>query len=90
MSVPKYHQLFNPVLEAIQRLGGSAKIAEMDNAVIESLAPSDLTIRREIVWKSASATDSEVNAKEVELIRANRANDPTIGYNQGPKFKLPR
>jgi hypothetical protein len=31
MSMPKYHQLFNPVLEAMHHLGGSAKIAEMDD-----------------------------------------------------------
>ncbi len=48
----------------------------------------DFTIRREIIWESESATDREVNAKDVERILANRANDPTIGYNQWPKFKL--
>ena len=44
MSVPKYHELFNPVLEAMHRLGGSAKIAEMDDEVTASLAlsPADL------------------------------------------------
>lgn len=47
----------------------------------------DFTIRREILWESESATDSEVNAKEVELILTNRSNDPRIGYNQWPKFK---
>jgi restriction system protein len=47
MSVPKYHQMFNPILKAMHLLGGSAKIAEMDNAVIESMAlsPADLALQ---------------------------------------------
>ncbi len=47
----------------------------------------DFTIRKEILWESESASDAEVNAKEVELIRACRSNDPTNGYNQWPTFK---
>ena len=45
----------------------------------------DLTIRREIIWESAEATDVEVRAMEMRLIRENRANDPAVGYNQLPK-----
>jgi hypothetical protein len=45
----------------------------------------DFTIRKEILWSSATASDQEVNAKEVEFIRAFRSNDPTIGYNQWPR-----
>jgi hypothetical protein len=45
----------------------------------------DFTIRREILWESESASDAEINAKEVELIRALRANDPAVGYNQWPR-----
>jgi hypothetical protein len=47
----------------------------------------DFTIRREILWESESASDGEVNQKEVELIRAYRSNDPEIGYNRWPKFR---
>jgi hypothetical protein len=43
------------------------------------------TVTREILWESETASDSEVNAKEVELIRKHRSNDPEIGYNQWPK-----
>jgi hypothetical protein len=43
------------------------------------------TITREILWESETASDSEVNAKEVELIRKHHSNDPEIGYNQWPK-----
>lgn len=46
---------------------------------------SDFTIRREILWASDSATDSEVNAKEVEFIRLHRSNDPEVGYNRWPR-----
>lgn len=46
----------------------------------------DFTIRKEILWESDSASDCEVNLKEVELIKEFRANDPAIGYNQWPKF----
>lgn len=47
----------------------------------------DFTIRREILWESESASDSEVGQKEAEFIRANRSNDPAIGYNKWPPFK---
>ena len=46
----------------------------------------DFIIRREILWESATASDAEVNRKEIGLIRANRSNDPAVGYNQRPKF----
>ena len=45
----------------------------------------DMTIRKEILWESQAATRAEVSAKEVEFIRALRANDPAIGYNQWPR-----
>lgn len=33
------------------------------------------------------ATDKEVNRKEVEYINYYNSNNPSIGYNQWPKFK---
>ena len=39
----------------------------------------DFTIKKEILWESAVATDQEVNQKEVELIRAYLSNNPKIG-----------
>ena len=45
----------------------------------------DFAIRREILWESETASDQEVNAKEVEFIRALKSNDPAIGYNRWPK-----
>jgi len=47
----------------------------------------DFSIRKEILWESESASDSEVNQKEIEFIKSHRANDPAIGYKQWPKFK---
>lgn len=50
----------------------------------------DMTIRKQVIWKSDCATDQEVNQKEVELIRQFRSNDPAIGYNRWPKFCPPK
>lgn len=47
----------------------------------------DFTLRKQILWESETATDKEVNQKEVELIKLFNSNDPTIGYNRWPKFK---
>jgi hypothetical protein len=47
----------------------------------------EFIVRREILWESDTASDAQVNAKEVELIRTHRANNPEVGYNQWPKFK---
>jgi len=46
----------------------------------------DYTVRKEILWESATATDAELGAKEIELIRTWRANDPAVGYNRWPRF----
>jgi len=42
------------------------------------------TVTREILWESETATDAEVYAVEVEMIRKHRSNDPAIGYNRWP------
>jgi hypothetical protein len=47
----------------------------------------DFTIRKEVLWHSATATDKEVNKIEVDFIRQFQSNNPIIGYNQRPKFK---
>lgn len=47
----------------------------------------DFTIRKEVLWESETATDQEVNLKEVELINAFRSNDPAVGYNRWPKYR---
>ena len=45
----------------------------------------DFTVRKEIIWESDDATDSEVNKKEVEFINLYKSNYSAIGYNQWPK-----
>ena len=49
----------------------------------------DFTIRREILWESASASASEVTRKEIELILEHSSNNPAVGYNQWPRFRGP-
>ncbi|MGH9689716.1 MAG: GIY-YIG nuclease family protein [Candidatus Acidiferrales bacterium] len=44
----------------------------------------NFTIRGEIIWESETATDAEVNQKEIEYINRLRSNDPAIGYNRCP------
>ena len=46
----------------------------------------ELTLRKEILWESETATDAEVRAMEVRLIREHRSTDPAIGYNRLPRF----
>lgn len=46
----------------------------------------DFSIRKEILWESATATREELNRREVELIIALRANQPDVGYNRWPRL----
>jgi hypothetical protein len=46
----------------------------------------DLVIRKEILWESETASNEEVNKKEIEYVLLFRSNDPSLGYNQRPKF----
>ena len=63
-------------------------IVNADFARLPQEMRKDYTIRKQILWESATATDAEVSAKEVEMIHKHRSNDPAIGYNRWPKFKL--
>ncbi|MQP53610.1 MULTISPECIES: GIY-YIG nuclease family protein [unclassified Flavobacterium] len=63
----------------------NSKLIEKDFTDFER---DDFTIRRQILWKSEIASDKEVNVKEVELIMKYNSNNPKIGYNQWPKFKI--
>jgi hypothetical protein len=46
----------------------------------------DLTVRKEILWESETATKSEALAMEIKLIRETGANNPEIGYNLRPRW----
>jgi hypothetical protein len=63
---------------------------ELINSDFEKLPKEqrlDYMIRKQILWESETATEAELSAKEVEMIRQHRSNNPEIGYNQWPKFK---
>ena len=45
----------------------------------------ELKLCKEILWESETATDAEVRAMEVKLIRETGANNPAIGYNKMPR-----
>jgi hypothetical protein len=49
----------------------------------------DFSVRKEILWESETATPEEVNSVEQAYIRTLGANDPSMGYNQRPKFAPP-
>jgi hypothetical protein len=59
-----------------------------DNRLIERdftrARKRDFMIRKEILWESEAATDSEVSNKEVEYITSLMSNDPSVGYNRWP------
>jgi hypothetical protein len=63
----------------------SAKAKERIVADLEAQR-LDLTIRKEILWESETATDSEVRAMEIRLMREHHSNDPEVGYNRTPRF----
>jgi hypothetical protein len=48
----------------------------------------DLTARKEILWESETATKAETLAKEIQLIRESGANNPEVGYNLTPRWKV--
>lgn len=60
----------------------SSELIAKDFTQIERM---DMTIRREVIFQSSDA--KETNKKESELIKAYESNNPSIGYNQWPKFK---
>ena len=46
------------------------------------------TVTRDILWQSESASRAEVTQVEIDFILQLRSNDPTIGYNQWPPFRM--
>ena len=61
-------------------------IVNADFAALSDDERRDYVIRKEILWESEEATEEELSAKEVEMIRMHRSNDPSVGYNRWPKF----
>ena len=60
----------------------NAKLVALDFTTEEQ---RDFTARKQILWESDTASDAEVRAKEIELIREHRSNDPAVGYNRSPR-----
>jgi hypothetical protein len=48
----------------------------------------DFVVRKQILWESADASTPEVNQKELEFILSTQANNPAIGYNQWPMWRV--
>lgn len=46
----------------------------------------DMTIRRQIIWESETASIDEVNRKEIELIKKFNSYSKEVGYNRN-RFK---
>ena len=61
-------------------------VVNEDFAKLPESVRRDYTIRKQILWESEDCSEAELSAKEVELIREFRSNDPEIGYNRWPKF----
>jgi len=64
------------------------EIVNEDFARLPKSVQLDCTLRKQILWESETATEAELSAKEVEMIRRVRSNDPEIGYNRWPRHKL--
>ena len=46
-----------------------------------------MTVRKEILWESETATKADVLAMERKLIVETGANNPAIGYNLSPRWR---
>lgn len=61
-----------------------------DSLIARDFSPEQrrsFTVTRDILWESETATNAELSQVEVRFITELRANDPTVGYNQWPRFK---
>ena len=66
---------------------GSANSQEISKDFSEA-ERKDFIIRREIIWETNEESNDEINAKEVYYIKFYESNNPKIGYNRWPKFKV--
>lgn len=62
-------------------------VVNADFANLPEAIRKDYSVRKQILWESENATESDLAAKEVEMIHKYRSNDPAVGYNRWPKFK---
>ena len=64
---------------------GSADSTIIEKDFSES-EQDDFTIRKQLLRRSETASEREVNLMEVEFIKKFESNNPAIGYNRWPKF----
>ena len=62
------------------------ELVNEDFAKLPKEVQLDYTVRKQILWESETASEADLSAKEVEMIRRYRSNDPAIGYNRWPAF----
>jgi hypothetical protein len=65
----------------------SMDIVNQDFSQLPDDVRRDHVVRKEILWESEGASDAELAAKEVEMIRKYQSNNPDVGYNRWPKWK---
>jgi hypothetical protein len=75
-SVGSYRYFGSPDIEVINA----------DFATLPEHIRKDYTVRKQILWESEIASETELAAKEVEYIRLYGSNNPMVGYNRWPKF----
>ncbi len=58
MPVPKYDQLFNPLLQALRELGSSASVAELEDRVASflQLSEEDISIIHKAIGRASATT----------------------------------
>ena len=61
-------------------------VVNADFAKLSDEQRRDYPVRKEILWESEEATEEQLAAKEVEMIRKHGSNNPNVGYNRWPKF----
>jgi len=75
--------------ESFRYFGSPSKnVVDEDFKKLPIEQQKDYSVRKEILWESATCTDSELSAKEIEYIKIYQSNNPNIGYNRWPKFGL--
>lgn len=61
-------------------------VVNQDFEKLPDAVKKDYTVRKQILWESASCSEAELARKEVELIRQHESNNPEVGYNRWPKW----
>lgn len=67
-------------------LASERVVTKRGNRIRIKLPHLNLVVRKDILWESTTATDTEVRALEKEWIRSTGANNPKIGYNKVPRY----